>query len=909
MIDYRYQVGGSLHNQDISYVEREADAQLYNTLHQGEFCYVLNSRQMGKSSLLVRTKHRLEERGFCCSAIDLTGIGSEYINPEQWYRGIISQLYLGFNLVGKVNLKSWWSEQTNITLVQRLNHFILDILLVEFKNQELVIFIDEIDSIFSLPFSSDDFFAFIRFCYNQRAIATEYQRINFAIFGVATPSSLICDKQRTPFNIGQAIQLTGFSLDKSLSLAQGLNLPPDTGKLVFQDILRWTSGQPFLTQKLCRLIAENIQVINSQEVLLQDNFVNKIVQRQIIDNWESQDDPEHLRTIRDRILNSKETSVRVLGIYQEILLTNQVARDDSPEQIELLLSGLVIDKKGYLQVKNLIYQTIFNLEWIADQLKSLRPYSLPLKKWLDSHKQDKTQLLQNISLEQALIWAKEKKLADIDYQFLGASQELAKQQAQQQLNLEQIARKKIELALEAATEANNILAEVKQTIRRKNKNFRLSKILLLVIIIATTGFIILFRLTGWLQFSEFAIFDRFMQIRPIQTTEERIVIIGIDELDIQNIGEYPISDRILAQAISQLQSYQPSVIGLDIYRDLPVEPGTEELEIIFVNNSNLLGIEKIINSKVNPPKTLAKLNQVGFNDLVLDKDGKVRRALLSYDAGEDAIKYSFALRLALKYLEKYQIKPETVPDNIHQIKLGKAIFNPLKDNDGSYIRAKTGGYQIMLNYDRNQAEFTTYSLTDLLAKKIPESAIADHVVIIGVTAPSINDFFATPYSSQQLMPGVVIHGNIISQILQAALSGKGLFKVLPESVEWLGIVFWSFFGSILAWTIKSKLKLLVAVLSAILALTIISYQLFLWQWWLPVVPCFLALIIAVFLTLFITAQKQDQIQVRQTIELLLAICQDQPAAGRIAIEYFKQGESEENVITIEQIISKKTISD
>ena len=907
MIDYRYQVGGSLHNQDISYVEREADAQLYNALCQGEFCYVLNSRQMGKSSLLVRTKHRLEKIGFCCSAIDLTGIGSEYISPEQWYRGIISQLYLGFNLVSKVNLKSWWKEQANITLVQRLNNFILDILLVEFREPKLVIFIDEIDSIFSLPFSSDDFFAFIRFCYNQRAIAPEYQRINFAIFGVATPSSLIRDKQRTPFNIGQAIQLTGFSLDKSLSLAQGFNLPPDDSKSVFQDILRWTAGQPFLTQKLCRLVADNIQAINSQEVSLQDNSVNQIVQRQIIDNWESQDNPEHLRTIRDRILNSKETSVRVLGIYQEILLTNQVARDDSPEQIELLLSGLVIDKKGYLQVKNLIYQTIFNLEWVANQLKSLRPYSLPLKKWLDSHKQDQTQLLQNISLEQALSWAKDKQLADVDYQFLGASQELAKQQAQQQLNLEQIARKKIELALEAATEANNILAEVKQTIRRKNKNFRLSKIWLFGIIIPTTGLTILFRLTGWLQFAEFAIFDRFMQIRPVQTTEERIVIIGIDESDIQNIGEYPISDRILAQAISQLQSYQPSAIGLDIYRDLPVEPGTEELETIFTNNSNLLGIEKIINGKVNPSKTLAKLNRVGFNDLVLDKDGKVRRALLSYDTVEDNIRYSFALLLALKYLEKYQIKPETIPDNIHQIKLGKVIFNPLKDNDGSYIRAKTGGYQIMLNYDRTQTEFITYSLTNLLAKKIPESAIADHVVIIGVTAPSINDFFATPYSSQQLMPGVIIHANIVSQILQAALSGKGLFKVLPESLEWLGILFWAFVGTILAWVIKSKLKLLVAVTSVVLTLTLISYQLFLWQWWLPVIPCFLALIIAVFVTLFITDQKKYQIQVRQTVELLLAICQDKPAAGRIAIEYFKQGESEENLITIEQMINK-TIS-
>lgn len=238
MINYRYQVGGSLQYQDLTYVERDADAQLYKALQQGEFCYVLNSRQMGKSSLLVRTKHRLEEAGFCCAAIDLTGIGSKHINSEQWYRGLISELYLGFNLIGKINLKKWWAAHDDISLVQKLHKFILDILLAEFcdhkvpayADRKLVIFIDEIDSIFSLPFSSDDFFAFIRFCYNQRAIASEHNRINFAIFGVANPSSLIRDRQRTPFNIGQAISLTGFSVEQSLSLAQGLDLPFDISK-------------------------------------------------------------------------------------------------------------------------------------------------------------------------------------------------------------------------------------------------------------------------------------------------------------------------------------------------------------------------------------------------------------------------------------------------------------------------------------------------------------------------------------------------------------------------------------------------------------------------------------------------------------------------------------------------------
>ena len=249
MTSYRYQVGGSLNYQDASYVNREADCTLYEALQQGEFCYVFNSRQMGKSSLLVKTKHRLEEAGFYCIAIDLTGIGSENINVEQWYKGLIYQLYLGSNFAQKINIKRWWSEQQDISLVQRLNNFIIEIFLPELNGSNLIIFIDEIDSIFKLPFSSDDFFAFIRFCYNQRAINSQYQRITFALFGVATPSQLISDRQKTPFNIGRAIELTGFSLEQAQLLTEGLNCNPEISKLILKDILVWTEGQPFFNTK------------------------------------------------------------------------------------------------------------------------------------------------------------------------------------------------------------------------------------------------------------------------------------------------------------------------------------------------------------------------------------------------------------------------------------------------------------------------------------------------------------------------------------------------------------------------------------------------------------------------------------------------------------------------------------
>ncbi len=364
---FDYQVGGSLSVDSPTYVVRSADRNLYKALKQGEFCYILNSRQMGKSSLMVRMMHHLNHEGFSCAAIDMTRIGSENVTPEQWYKGLAVELWRSFGLLRKVNLKTWWNERKDISPVQRLSQFIEEVLLVEVAQEDdsspnnLVIFIDEIDSVLGLNFAVNDFFALIRSCYNQRTLDRDYQRLTFALFGVATPSDLISDRRKTPFNIGQAIQLEGFKEHEAQPLLNGLTERVNNPQVLLKEILAWTGGQPFLTQKLCQLIRNSSTPIPPNK---EAEWIEELVQTKIIDDWESQDEPEHLKTIRDRILKNDYEPSKLLNLYQQIWQHDVIESTGNFEESELLLSGLIIKKQGTLKVHNRIYKSIFDCDWL-----------------------------------------------------------------------------------------------------------------------------------------------------------------------------------------------------------------------------------------------------------------------------------------------------------------------------------------------------------------------------------------------------------------------------------------------------------------------------------------------------------------------------------------------------------------
>jgi hypothetical protein len=417
-----YWVGGSLPLTVRSYVQRRADAEFYAGLKAGKFCYVLNARQMGKSSLRVRTMDRLQRDGVVCVAIDITAIGSAEVTAEQWYLGlvweIVKQVKAQTEALGDWRLptvRSWWNEREGLPLVQRWGEFLEGVLLVE-VTQPIVVFVDEIDSVLGLPFRADDFFAAIRECYNRRVDVPSYERLTFALLGVCAPQDLIQDRQRTPFNIGESIELAGFTAEEAIGLAEGL----PGGAETLREIIVWTGGQPFLTQRACRLLFES----DNNLIHNPKSTIQNLIQSEIINVWESNDDQVHFQTIQNSVMANESISGAILGLYQRVLLEDGVASDGSREQVALRLTGLVVKRDDRLQIANRIYQQVFNFTWVTEKLVELRFYSEKLQNWQQTG--DKSFLLRGEELRLAKVWSgeKERRLSPEDYHFLQASQDL-----------------------------------------------------------------------------------------------------------------------------------------------------------------------------------------------------------------------------------------------------------------------------------------------------------------------------------------------------------------------------------------------------------------------------------------------------------------------------------------------------
>ncbi len=385
-----YVAGGTLRPDTPSYVERKADQELFDRAMAGDFCYVLTSRQMGKSSLMARAARRLKEVGVHTAIVDLTGIGAgegdenEKASADKWYKGVARVITRSLNL--KADLNDWWREREDLPALQRLTEFFSDVALAETAGR-VVIFVDEIDTTIKLPFA-DDFFAAIRACYNKRATEPEYNRLSFVLLGVASPSDLIKDATRTPFNIGHRIDLTDFTFEEAKPLARGLGATEDRGERALRRILHWTGGHPYLTQKLCQTLAqeqpprrqerqekkeddaENVADPTSSDSSwrlgghVSPEFIDSIVEAELLSPQASLND-SNLNFVRDRVTKGGRLTPAMLKLYRRIRRGAKVIDDTrSPVHSGLKLSGLIVQREDRsLRVRNFVYERVFTGEW------------------------------------------------------------------------------------------------------------------------------------------------------------------------------------------------------------------------------------------------------------------------------------------------------------------------------------------------------------------------------------------------------------------------------------------------------------------------------------------------------------------------------------------------------------------
>ncbi|ELS01566.1 putative transmembrane sensor domain protein [Xenococcus sp. PCC 7305] len=362
----------------------------------------------------------------------------------------------------------------------------------------------------------------------------------------------------------------------------------------------------------------------------------------------------------------------------------------------------------------------------------------------------------------------------------------------------------------------------------------------LLIVPCVAGLIIIGSNAGIFRILEWATLDQFFRLRPHETIEDRIVIVTINEADIQYVQQWPISDLLMAELIRRIKVQNPRAIAMDIYRDLAVEPGHQELVEQFKNTPNLIGIQKVAGQAIAPSPILKELGQVAANDLILDTDGKARRGIVLLGKPDGEVIQGLGVKMALLYLEQQGIELEAIDAERKIYGVGKAKFVPLSSNDGEYHQEEMGGYQILLNYRGELDKFTHISLTEILEDRLPENFFKDRLVLVGAIASSLNDNYATPYNSSlhtptDLMPGIVITANLTSQIISAALDNRPMLRATVKPLNWLWIIFWSGYANIFGALLLRKrwLAVLGIVLGGVIIITV-SYGAFVLGWLIPV---------------------------------------------------------------------------
>lgn len=384
---------------------------------------------------------------------------------------------------------------------------------------------------------------------------------------------------------------------------------------------------------------------------------------------------------------------------------------------------------------------------------------------------------------------------------------------------------------------------------------RLQKMLLASVVV--TSLIMGVRQLGMLQGWELQAFDSLIRLRSDEKPDPRLLIVTVTEKDIQkqNIKEMrSLSDGALMQLLKKIQPHQPQVIGLDIYRNFPVDSNYADLKtylqdrrfiaVCEVGENDYKGIGK-------PPEV--PQDQISFSDFPVDGDGVIRRQLLGMAADPNSFcsaDISFSFRVALNYLSSLGVESKLIPENKpyseRYWQIGNVVFKKLESDAGGYQQLDALGYQVLLNYRSSVAK--QVSLYDILNGSLDDqlpNLVKNKIVLIGTTAKSFKDYFKTPLSagqSEEELPGVIIHAQMVSQIISAVLDGRSLLWWLPGWGETLWIWSWSIVGGILV-GLRSQFPIGGAIVFALIILSGLCFVVLLLGGWIPLVPSALALLL------------------------------------------------------------------
>jgi CHASE2 domain-containing sensor protein len=403
-----------------------------------------------------------------------------------------------------------------------------------------------------------------------------------------------------------------------------------------------------------------------------------------------------------------------------------------------------------------------------------------------------------------------------------------------------------------------------QNFKTKVKNSKLNFSRLICASLAITGLIMGMRYGGMLQSMELQAFDQLIRLRPDEKPDSRLLVVTITEEDVQSQSQQErrgsLSDKSLLKLLEKLQSYQPKVIGLDIYRDYAVRQDLPALAALMqgkgtTSKADLIAVCQVSDNHSRrpgiPPPPEIPQERLSFSDIAVDPDNIVRRHLLALTPEPSSpckASYALSVQLALRYLATRNISLEFTSDGAW--KLGKTFFKPLEAHTSGYQSIDASGHQIMLNYraHRSLQEFVPQTtLTEVLAGRVELSAVKDRIVLIGTVAESFQDYSSTPYFTNegaiQKIPGVILQAQMISQLLSAALDGRPLLWTWCVWHSSIWVWGWSLTGSLLAWYIRRLLYLGIATGVAIGSLYGICFVILVqWGGWIPLVPCAIALI-------------------------------------------------------------------